>query len=483
MTAGTNVLRRLIPSGLERASRPTGPALVVSAAIPIAALVGWVLVTRPLVQILLLFGFLSLLLSVGIAAASGWTAFEYTGLLIVLGSALVNVPRKLTVGPVSLLGAITIIYASVGIILSISHRPPRDAWSKLRPLRWFVAWTVISFIWYPTTIDGFQNVTVFVMFVALAAATAGVGHLIPRAEERFYRWFDRAMFLAIGVYLVSVVLDGLESDLILEPRAFALFALLGVARGLSLVRYGSRARGALMAIAAMSAIFFSLSRTALAIAVILIPLAWLDRRSMSRRVGVLLTIGLVLGLFAFAATVVRPLEERFNELDRVKVGGVTISVSGRGKFWTATWRSWEESPWVGHGAGSAEYLPLKYLPRYSAYSHPHNDYLRILHDYGIVGGVLWLIGGFVLLRATKRAWRAVASHDRSQAGVHLSAVLGMTALALAMITDNVVIYVFFMAPLAMLVGFSLGRGSADATSAARPVMLQPVAAEVSARAT
>jgi O-antigen ligase len=198
---------------------------------------------------------------------------------------------------------------------------------------------------------------------------------------------------------------------------------------------------------------------------------------------VLLTMSLVLGLFAFASTVVKPLEERFSELDRVKIGGVTISVSGRGKFWTATWRSWESSPWVGHGAGSSEYLPLQYLPPDSFYAHPHNDYLRILHDYGIVGAVLWLIGGSVLLRATKRAWRAAAINGGSQAGVHLAAVLGMTALALAMITDNVVIYVFFMAPLAMLVGFSLGRGSADAVSTAGPAFLRSVAPEVAARAT
>jgi O-antigen ligase len=483
VTPRTNVLRKLVPTGLERASRPIGPALVVSAAIPIAALVGWVLVTRPLIQIVLLFGFLSLLLSVGMAAASGWSAFEYAALLVCLGSALVNVPRNFALGPISLLGAITIIYASVGLALALSHRPSRDAWSKLRPLAWFVAWTVISFTWYPTTTEGFQNVAVFVTFLALAAGTAGISRLLPRAEERFYRWFDRAMLLAIGVYLVSVLLNGLNTNLIFEPRAFALFALLGVARGLSLVRYGSRVRGALMAIAAMSAIFLSLSRTALAIAVILIPLAWLDRRTVSRRVGVLLTMSLVLGLFAFASTVVKPLEERFSELDRVKIGGVTISVSGRGKFWTATWRSWEGSPWVGRGAGSSEYLPLQYLPPDSFYAHPHNDYLRILHDYGIVGAVLWLIGGSVLLRATRRAWRGAAIHGGSQRGVHLAAVLGMTALAFAMITDNVVVYIFFMAPLAMLVGFSLGRGSDDAASTAGPALLRSVAREIAARAT
>jgi O-antigen ligase len=125
---------------------------------------------------------------------------------------------------------------------------------------------------------------------------------------------------------------------------------------------------------------------------------------------------------------------------------------------------------------------LLYLPSGSRYTHPHNDYFRILHDYGIVGGALLLIGGFALIRGTKRVWRAAVSQDSSLAQPHLTAFLGTTALAFAMITDNVVIYVFFMAPLAILVGFSLGHASADATSSVSPVLHKPVAAGVSTRA-
>jgi O-antigen ligase len=471
MSLGSSVRRKRGPARLE------GPltagirhAFIIAVVLLVAALIGWAMTARPLNQAALLLGLALLVISVGIAAGAGWTAFEFVAVLILLVCALVDLPRTVAAGPITLLGATTILYACAGIAFGLSHAPPPEGASRLRPLYWFVAYAVISFVWYPTTVEGFQNVAVFIMFVVLARATGGVSHLVPQVIPTFYRWFDRAMFIAIGLYIFSVTLAGFSNDLILAPRAFALFALLGVARGLSLIRFdsrdlGSRYRGVVLTIAATAAIFLSLSRTALAIAVILVPLAWLDRHSVSRRVFVLLAICTVAGLFAFAATAAGPLGERFQEADKEDVGGVTLSVSGRGDFWSAAWRSWLESPWVGHGAGSSEYLPRKFIPDRDNYAHPHNDYLRLLHDYGIVGAGLWLIGGIALLRRTKRVWRAAVRTGSPYSGVHLAAVLGMVALALAMITDNAIIYVFFMAPLAMMVGLSLGVGSPDRPSA------------------
>jgi O-antigen ligase len=482
VTTGIQAQRKLGSLQLRLVPDGGSSVLLTSAAVAVGALMGWLVATRPLVQTLPVFGLVVLALSVGIAAGAGFTAFEYVVALIALVCALVDLPRVATIGPVTLLGALTVAYAAAGLLLSMSHQAPADVRSTLRLLRWFTAYALIYFILYSTTIDGFQNVAVFITFVTLAGATAAASFDIPNAAEIFYRWFDRAMFLGIGIYLVSVLLDGFGAFLIVGNRSFALFALLGVARGLSLIRYGSRSRGALMTIAATGAIFLSLSRTALVISLILIPLAWLDRRSASRRIGVLIVFALTLGVFAFASTVVAPLRERFAEPDRVSVGGVTISVTGRDALWSATWRSWLDSPWLGHGAGTSEYLPLIYLPKDSDYGQPHNDYLRILHDYGVVGGALWLIGAVALFRTTKRAWREAVSLGSRSAGVHLWAILGMTALGLAMITDNVVIYVFFMAPLGIIVGLSLGLGSMDRSSTRPPMALQqPVAGLVDRR--
>jgi O-antigen ligase len=211
----------------------------------------------------------------------------------------------------------------------------------------------------------------------------------------------------------------------------------------------------------------SLSRSALAICLLLIPLAWLDRRSISRRLVALVAVGLLVGLYAFASTTFGPLAARFSEPDKSQIGGVTLSVSGRERFWSATRQSWLVSPWIGRGAGSSEYLPARYLPAGAVYTHPHNDYLRILHDYGVVGAGLWVVAFVVLVRRTRRKWWAAVRSRSQYRAYHLQAVLGMTALSLAMITDNVVVYAYFMAPLGILVGASLGVVVNDGTALIR----------------
>jgi len=422
----------------------------------LAVCVGWAVATRPMGQVMVLVLGLLLFLCAGIAAAAGWTALAFVGAGIMLASALTDWPRIVSFGPVTLLGAFTIIYAMAGILLSVGHRRSRSAALTLRPFMWFVAWTAISFIWYPPTIEGLQNVAVFVGFAALASAAAGVFAVAPWSSDDLFKWFDRAIYLSVFLYLVTVVVDGPGTDLLMSARGFALFAMLGVARGLAVFRYESR-RGAFMIGVVVVAVMLSLSRTALAICFLLVPLAWLDRRSIPRRVVVVLAIGLAVGLFAFAATSFGPLAERFAEADKSNVGGVTVSVSGRDKFWSATWQSWLESPWIGHGAGTAESLPANFLPQgwESSYSHPHNDYLRLLHDYGVIGAALWGVAFVLLVHRTRRKWWAAARSGAEGRTAHLQAVLGMTALALAMITDNVIVYAYLMAPLAILVGASL----------------------------
>lgn len=437
--------------GIRRSS------LIALLSVALAIIVGFAVATRPPGQVLLLVTGLLLLSWAGIAATEGWSALAFAGSAIMLVSALTDWPRVVLVGPVTLLGALTIVYAAVGVLLSIGHRSSRSAASALRPFFWFVAWAAISFIWFPPDIQGFQNVAVFVTFGALASATAGVLALSAQASRDLFTWFDRAIYLAASLYLLTVVIDGPGTDLFLSARGFALFALLGVARGLAVFRYESR-RGAFMVAVVIVAVLLSLSRTAFAISLLLIPLAWLDRRSIPRRMAVLVAIGLAAGIFVFASTSFGPLGERFAEPDKSQVGGVTLSVSGRGKFWSATWQSWLESPWIGHGAGSSEYLPTKYLPQGTAaagYTHPHNDYLRLLHDYGIVGAALWVVASTLLLRRTRQKWWAAVRNDSRDRTPHLQAVLGVTAFGLAMITDNVIVYAYVMAPLAMLVGASL----------------------------
>ncbi len=100
---------------------------------------------------------------------------------------------------------------------------------------------------------------------------------------------------------------------------------------------------------------------------------------------------------------------------------------------------------IGHGAGAADRLTSA-LPEHDGAGHPHNDYLRILVDYGIVGLVLWLIAYFALLRLTWRRWGAMRGTRTIAEHIHGAAVLVLIGIGLTMIVDNPLIELARMAP-------------------------------------
>ena len=62
-----------------------------------------------------------------------------------------------------------------------------------------------------------------------------------------------------------------------------------------------------------------------------------------------------------------------------------------------------QKPWWGHGANASEELILKLSN--GQLTHPHNDWLRFLYDYGIVGAALFLLTIINQVRhLLKKAW-------------------------------------------------------------------------------
>lgn len=101
----------------------------------------------------------------------------------------------------------------------------------------------------------------------------------------------------------------------------------------------------------------------------------------------------------------------------------------------------------GNGPGTASVL---ISASFRNISHPHNEYLRLFHDFGHVGAVLFVLGLLSLL------WRTASRARHSSDPIHWSALLGILAVIAAAFTDNVIIYTFVMIPLGLLVGASLG---------------------------
>ena len=169
--------------------------------------------------------------------------------------------------------------------------------------------------------------------------------------------------------------------------------------------------------------------------------------------------GALVGAVAVAVVIkVHPIDVRFFQGDLQSFGGVKINVTGRSVLWRHAWDAFLQSPIIGHGAGSADNMIIALG---LGASHPHNDYLRFLDDFGAVGFSLWVVGTVAVLRHLWIRWRSSLSDEERQ--LYGTAVLGLFGVSCAMLTDNAVIYIYVMAPLGAVMGLAMGCGQYSVT--------------------
>jgi hypothetical protein len=94
---------------------------------------------------------------------------------------------------------------------------------------------------------------------------------------------------------------------------------------------------------------------------------------------------------------------------------------------------------IGFGPGAASALAR--VVTTGTLKEPHNDWLKILYDYGILGSIA--ITGFIALVFSTSATGSVIA----------------IASAILMMTDNVVMYLYYQFPIVLMVGYSALRES------------------------
>lgn len=383
----------------------------------------------------------------------------------VLGvSATLDLVRRVDLGPVTayawLTGAVALCAAFLAVVLAKSSVPSAGR-HALALMTLFPLWTLLAASWSGPDASGFQNILMYMLFPSVAAVSA-VATAMGELTFATLRKLMAGTFIAgSALYAGSLLLEGPGGHAVVDPRPYATFAAVGVAWSVALTRYGYRAELRL-AVAMVALAFLSLSRASFAVAVLILVVGMFGLgsiRSMGRTLATLATlVVLVVAGIHFA----NPFAARFSEPDVVALpGGVHLSVSGRGALWEATWRSALQSPVVGKGAGSNR-VPLAGVAENEG--HPHNDYLRVFHDYGLVGLALLLCAlaapGLLAARSLRRAPPTFVQ----QRAVHLAAILALAVLALEMITDNSLVYPFVIIPVAVMVGTSLANSDRDARS-------------------
>jgi O-antigen ligase len=111
------------------------------------------------------------------------------------------------------------------------------------------------------------------------------------------------------------------------------------------------------------------------------------------------------------------------------------SMGWRFYFWTHLIDAWQEQPWFGYGTGSSIVFGKELM---GVWTSPHNGYLRVLYETGIVGflAFLWVIGT-MLSQAFRLLRQNLNEEVKLVAHIYVTMILAYLILNL---TDNILEY-------------------------------------------
>jgi O-antigen ligase len=343
-------------------------------------------------------------------------------------------------------GVLTMVAATLAV---------RTPWAPLPrllvPYLLFTCVAAAGLLWAPSRFEALKNLIQYLAplligWVAYRATRSRED--VDRLRTAFWIGLVAAGAVAVGAAISQPELRGGGLGGALGARPFAIFLLPLLALALAGWREWGGAHIALACLIFGLALL-TLSRTVAAVMLVLTLIA--SGGGWSRKVLGLLLVAFLGGV----ALQFEPLRERIFIDPRVGFtrGGIEIvgrgseaslslagvDLSGRGILWVQTWLHARQAPVLGHGTGSSTHF-LETTLRVGS-SHPHNDYLRVFHDLGLVGLAAVLLAAVAVARGLRRLRaRAATPETRYLAS---AALLAWLAYLLVALTDNGMVYVTF----------------------------------------
>jgi len=281
-----------------------------------------------------------------------------------------------------------------------------------------------------------QEETELASYTLVALATLIAGYAVVQLLSHSDRVWDvhtGAPTRASGTYISPNHLAGLLEMIL--PVALA-FLLVGKVKIIPRILLGY----AVLALAAGLMVTFSRAGWVSAAAGVLLVLGiLLGHRNHRWRAMILLGLMLVVGGFFVS----HYLSKTAGFKRRVSAMNEESAVSNydwtsRLKMWDAAERMWRDHPWWGVGPAHYDYRFREYRPA-DLQARPdrcHNDYLNLLADWGVVGGVIVLAGMGIFVVGLFKTWphvrreeNAFGSGQSNRFAFFLGATGGLAALA------------------------------------------------------
>lgn len=278
---------------------------------------------------------------------------------------------------------------------------------------------------------------------------------IPFSDERLVR-LKQGLPLFAGAFLL---LMGLKSGLLLTgqlPGATGLASAVMTSALLATifaVLFETGERRALLWWWAMVLVpVVALTRTGVVVSLLTLPLTFAPIKTHKRIILLMLIAIAGIGVFSTERFQQKMFFSGQGSMRDVSWDNPDLATSGRKFMWDLLMVDIEREPWLGHGTNATEsLLAAKGL----TLTHPHNDWLRITYDYGLIGAGVFALCLLLQLRHLLRSARACDHETRK---LFLISASSMVVFALFMISDNILLYASFFGNLQfMIMGIAYSR--------------------------
>jgi O-antigen ligase len=184
--------------------------------------------------------------------------------------------------------------------------------------------------------------------------------------------------------------------------------------------------------------FIALTRTALAVAGLTIPLTFASLGVKKRLIFLVIVGFLSISLFYTERVQRKMFYSGSGTLQDVRLSNPDFFTTGRSRLWDLMIEEIKEKPLWGHGANASEVFVVSVT--WGILTHPHNDWLRLLYDYGVIGTSIF---GFCLVAQVIHLLKR-AKNTFGEARILLYAgASSFLPFILLMFTDNIILYAAF----------------------------------------
>lgn len=144
-------------------------------------------------------------------------------------------------------------------------------------------------------------------------------------------------------------------------------------------------------------------------------------------------------------------------LEDIRLDNPDFRTHGRNVMWEWFWAEIQKEPTWGHGANAQEDFLFRIL---KIKGQPHNDWIRLLYDYGAVGTISFVFG--ILFTTVTCFERARKTSHHAAAILFYTGVGSFVVMIIFMFTDNIILYSAYFANLQFLMmGLAYGASQRE----------------------